>query len=83
MGRQVLVSQYHFKQSLFTILFGAGGLLGSLVSGWSWDSLGAELSFGLGSVFALLGWLLVVIWVRLEPPGSEQSPDGVMLAKVS
>ena len=71
-------------QALYaSVSFGAGGLLGSLVSGWSWDSLGAELSFGLGSVFALLGWLLVVIWVRLEPPGSKQSPDAVVLAKVS
>jgi len=52
-------------QALYSsISFGAGGLLGSLMSGWMWDSAGAEASFTLSAVFALLGLLLVVVWVR-------------------
>jgi len=50
-------------QALYaSVSFGAGGLVGGLVSGWSWDVLGAELTFGLGSVFALIGLVLVVLW---------------------
>jgi len=50
-------------QALYaSVSFGAGGLVGGLASGWSWDALGAELTFGLGSGFALVGLILVAIW---------------------
>jgi MFS transporter, PPP family, 3-phenylpropionic acid transporter len=52
-------------QALYSSLsFGAGGLLGGLISGWMWDGLGAPLTFTLSAVFALLGLALVAAWVR-------------------
>lgn len=52
-------------QALYSSLtFGAGGLLGGLLSGWSWDHLGGELTFALGSACGLIGLLLVAGWVR-------------------
>lgn len=51
-------------QALYSSLsFGAGGLLGALISGRTWDGLGAGWTFSLGSAFALLGLLLVWGWV--------------------
>lgn len=60
-------------QALYSSLsFGAGGLLGALVSGWTWDALGAGLTFTLGSVFALAGLAFVVFGIADErhPPGA-------------
>lgn len=51
-------------QALYSSLsFGAGGLLGALLSGRTWEWLGAGWTFSLGAAFALLGWLLVWAWV--------------------
>lgn len=51
-------------QALYSSLsFGAGGLLGALISGWSWDAWGAGWTFSLGALFALLGLGLVYRWV--------------------
>lgn len=51
-------------QALYSSLsFGAGGLLGALLSGRMWEWLGAGWTFSLGAAFALLGWLLVWAWV--------------------
>jgi PPP family 3-phenylpropionic acid transporter len=52
-------------QALYSSLsFGAGGLLGGLLSGWMWEPAGAPLVFSLSAVFALLGLILVAVWVR-------------------
>ena len=52
-------------QALYSsISFGAGGLLGGLISGWTWDAIGAGWTFTLASLFAALGWALVWRWVR-------------------
>lgn len=52
-------------QALYSSLsFGAGGLLGALVSGLTWDDWGAGWTFALSSAFAFAGWLLVWRWVR-------------------
>ena len=69
-------------QALYSSLsFGAGGLLGGLVSGWAWDHLGGAQTFALSSLYALVGLLLVAIWIddvgeigasRVKPAG-----DGV------
>jgi PPP family 3-phenylpropionic acid transporter len=65
-------------QALYaSVSFGAGGLLGGLVSGWSWEGLGAELTFVLGSVFALIGLILVAVWVRADKP-DERKGSGVV-----
>ena len=51
-------------QALYSSLsFGAGGLLGALISGWTWDDWGAGWTFSLGAVFALAGFLLIYRWV--------------------
>lgn len=56
-------------QALYSSLtFGAGGLLGALVSGWTWEWLGAGWSFSLGSLFALAGYGL--IYCRLGDAGA-------------
>lgn len=56
-------------QALYSSLsFGAGGLLGGLVSGWSWDALGGAATFVGGSLFAVFGGLLVAFWVRDARP---------------
>lgn len=54
-------------QALYSsVAFGAGGLLGGLVSGWSWDRFGGEIAFTLSSVFALIGLVFVVKWVTMD-----------------
>jgi PPP family 3-phenylpropionic acid transporter len=52
-------------QALYSsISFGAGGLVGSLLSGWTWDAWGAAPTFAVSSAFALVGLLLVALWVN-------------------
>lgn len=51
-------------QALYASLtFGAGGLIGGLVSGWTWDLLGGRLTFAMSSIYALVGLVLVARWV--------------------
>lgn len=48
-------------QALYgSISFGAGGMLGGLLSGWTWELIGPAWTYTLGSVFAAAGliWLL-------------------------
>ncbi len=57
-------------QALYaSVSFGAGGFVGGLISGWSWDHLGGELTFALSSIYALIGLLLVAAWVREKDVG--------------
>ena len=52
-------------QALYSsVSFGAGGLVGGLLSGWTWEHLGAASTFSLSSVFALVGLLFVALWVK-------------------
>lgn len=52
-------------QALYSSLsFGAGGLIGGLISGWVWDGPGPALTYTLSAGFALIGLLLVMRWVR-------------------
>ncbi|MBL8482520.1 MAG: MFS transporter [Rhodocyclaceae bacterium] len=55
-------------QALYSSLsFGAGGMLGGLVSGWMWDSAGAPLTYTLSSVFALAAYVVLVrVWPRRQ-----------------
>ena len=52
--------QSHGQALYGSISFGAGGMLGGLLSGYTWDDLGAAWTFTIGSGFALAGllWLL-------------------------
>lgn len=57
-------------QALYSSLsFGAGGLLGALISGRTWDWLGSGWTFTLSATFALVGVLLIWHWVPSEAPG--------------
>ncbi len=48
-------------QALYgSVSFGAGGMVGGLLSGWSWDVAGPELTFTLGSIFAFTG--MIILW---------------------
>jgi len=52
-------------QALYaSVSFGAGGALGSLGSGFVWDSLGAPVSYAMASVIALLG--AVLSWLFID-----------------
>jgi PPP family 3-phenylpropionic acid transporter len=46
-----------------SLSFGAGGMVGGLVSGRFWDSLGAGMTYTLAAGFALVGWLLIWRWL--------------------
>ena len=62
-------------QALYSSLtFGAGGLVGGLISGWTWDHLGGELTFALSSIFALIGLILVMVWIREGDVAMHQAP---------
>lgn len=56
-------------QALYSsISFGAGGLLGGLISGWTWEGVGAAWTYGLSSLFALVGLICVLRWVVDDKP---------------
>jgi PPP family 3-phenylpropionic acid transporter len=42
-----------------SLSFGAGGMVGGLISGATWGSLGAGITFSLAALFAACGWVLV------------------------
>lgn len=49
-----------------SLSFGAGGLVGGLMSGEAWGSLGAGLTYSLAAGFALIGGLLLWRWMPAE-----------------
>ncbi len=52
-------------QALYSsISFGAGGALGSYVSGVSWDSIGSDYTFLMASLMALLGLVISFLYVK-------------------
>ena len=54
-------------QALYSsVSFGAGGMVGGILSGFAWTALGPALTYTLSSAFALAGWLLVLS-ARHEP----------------
>ena len=47
-------------QALYgSVSFGAGGMVGGLLSGWMWAPLGGAWAFAVSSLFALAGYLLL------------------------
>lgn len=67
--------QVHAQALYGSISFGAGGLLGSLLSGLGWELLGAGWVYSLSSLFALLGLLIVWRYIREQAAdnGTEQA----------
>lgn len=59
-------------QALYgSVSFGAGGMVGGLISGWMWAPLGGGWAFMSGSLFALAGCLLLArMWPAGEAVGS-------------
>ncbi|MEF8721718.1 MFS transporter [Candidatus Accumulibacter phosphatis] len=74
-------------QALYSSLsFGAGGLLGTLLSGWGWDVWGAASTFTMSAAFALLGLIFVAVGVKrndLDDPGGGQAASFAALAQTS
>lgn len=55
-------------QALYgSLSFGAGGMLGALVSGYAWETVGAAWTFTLGSAFALAGLVWMLYGWRAAP----------------
>ena len=47
-------------QAIYTsIAFGMGGTLGAILSGYTWDEVGAEMTFTISAISAFLGLVLV------------------------
>ncbi len=47
-------------QAIYTsVAFGVGGTLGAILSGYTWDEVGAEMTFTISAVSAFLGMVLV------------------------
>ena len=68
-------------QALYSgIAFGAGGLVGGLLSGALWDRIGGELTFAVSSLFALFGYWVVARWVRTDDVGA---PPGARVVRSS
>jgi PPP family 3-phenylpropionic acid transporter len=52
-------------QGLYSsVSFGAGFALGSLLTGYAWDSLGATACFTVASVSAFVAMVIAWVWVR-------------------
>jgi PPP family 3-phenylpropionic acid transporter len=61
-------------QALYTSLtFGAGGAVGALASGYTWETLGPAITLSLGSAAALVGLVLILWRVRPVPQPSPQA----------
>lgn len=54
--------------------FGAGGALGSLVSGYAWSLYGPASMFWIAAVLVGLAFLISLVWIR---PDEHERPDGV------
>lgn len=54
-------------QALYSsISFGAGGAVGSYLSGWGWDALGAENTYYFAAFVAMLAFLISWRWIHPE-----------------
>ena len=56
-----------------SVSFGAGSLLGGMISGWMWDTAGSAWTFGVSSLFALVGLFLIAFGV---PADSREESGG-------
>lgn len=64
-------------QALYgSVSFGAGGILGNLVSGEAWGSFGPGWTYTLGSAFAAIGGLL--IWRGMSAADTSEMRRGAM-----
>ena len=53
-----------------SVSFGAGGMAGGLVSGFTWDYLGSAATYSISSLFALIGFAAILAgWRRSDVSG--------------
>ena len=58
-------------QALYTaVSFGAGGMLGGILSGWCWDVIGAAWTFSMSSAMAAIG--LLCVWSAFHAGSSNK-----------
>lgn len=55
-------------QGLYVSFSGVGGALGALYAGYTWQTLGASITFALASAIALLAAIIVVFGLRNSEP---------------
>lgn len=56
-------------QALYgSISFGAGGMIGGLISGYTWEAVGPAWTYSLGSLFALVGLMVLLGWWKNGVP---------------
>ena len=59
-------------QALYgSLSFGAGGMLGGLISGFTWDGIGPAWTYTLGSAFALAG----LVWLMIGWKGAQERSE--------
>ena len=57
-----------------SVSFGAGGMVGGLISGQAWDVLGAGMTYTLASLFAACGLLLIWRGLSAESLNAQRAP---------
>lgn len=62
-------------QALYAALAGTGGALGALYSGYSWNALGATITFSIASVAALVAAVIIAFRMKEERP--HEQPERV------
>ena len=63
-------------QALYSSLsFGAGGAVGSLLGGYLWESVGAQMTYLMAAGVAALAWIIVWRWLTVEQAGAEESVE--------
>ena len=84
--------QSHGQALYGSLSFGAGGMIGGLISGYTWDTIGPAWTYTLGSAFALAGLAanLVAFFIRggakmlgLEHAGARPLSEWLLQASAS
>lgn len=66
--------QSHGQALYGSLSFGAGGMLGGLLSGYTWETIGAAWTYTIGSGFALAGLVWLLLGWRGEGDAAAQVP---------
>jgi PPP family 3-phenylpropionic acid transporter len=68
MIRKIFVDAYQGRaQALYSsISFGAGGALGSLISGYTWEQLGAEITYLWAAIICIIAIGISYLWIEFN-----------------
>ena len=73
--RRFFTSHHGQGMALYSGLsFGAGGAVGSLLSGYLWLTPGPEMTFMLAAVTAIGAFLIGFIWLKSSKSSAEKQP---------